>query len=129
MVNPLCSAKPVRLTISLNNWGKVFWLFVCRFPRCSNAGGGVLPLSSCNTFISDAFLLLVDNLGILIEGNLLLCSSRLPLGVPNSATHINFTLKKHQDFFGAVAHIKHFSGAVTWEKDHFCKGSLSLSIF
>ena len=32
--NPLCSAKPVRLTTSLNSWCKVFWLFVCRFPRC-----------------------------------------------------------------------------------------------
>src|SRR3954467_14345207 len=85
-VNPLCSAKPVRLTTSLNSRGKVFWLFVCRFPRCSNAGGGALPLSACNYFRSDAFLLLVDNLGILIEGNLLLCSSRLPVGVPNSAT-------------------------------------------
>src|SRR3954452_15873349 len=27
-VNPSCSAKPVRLTTSLNSWGKVFWLFV-----------------------------------------------------------------------------------------------------
>src|SRR3954452_5425432 len=34
MVNPLCSAKRVRFTTSLNSWGKVFWLFVCRFPRC-----------------------------------------------------------------------------------------------
>src|SRR4051812_12571286 len=99
MVNPLCSAKPVRLKTSLNSWGKVFWLFVCRFPRCSDAGGGALPLSACNTFRSDAFLLLVDNLGILIEGNLLMCSSRLPLWVPNSATNINFTLRKHQAFF------------------------------
>src|SRR3954454_5068630 len=33
-VNPLCSAKPVRLTTSLNSWGKVSWLFVCNFPCC-----------------------------------------------------------------------------------------------
>src|SRR3954471_4373856 len=79
-VNPLCSAKPVRLTTSLNSWGKVFWLFVCRFPCCFDAGGGALPLSISNTFRSDAFLLLVDNLSILIEGNLLLCLSRFPLG-------------------------------------------------
>ena len=26
--NPLCSAKPMRLTTSLNSWGKVSWLFV-----------------------------------------------------------------------------------------------------
>src|SRR3954466_253360 len=98
MVNPLCSEKPVRLTTSLNSWGKVSWLFVCRFPRCSDTSGGALPLSVSNTFRSDAFLLLVDNLGSLIEGNLLLCSSRLPLGVPNSATNINFTLRKLQEF-------------------------------
>src|SRR4051812_47914557 len=84
-VNPLCSAKQVRLTTSLNSWDNVSWLFVCQFPRCSDAGGGALPWSASNTFRSDAFLLLVDNLGILIEGNLLLCSSRIPLGVPNSA--------------------------------------------
>src|SRR3954451_175932 len=30
-VNPLCSAKLVRLTTSLNSWDKVSWLFVCRF--------------------------------------------------------------------------------------------------
>src|SRR3954462_12947606 len=66
MVNPLCSEKPVRLTTSLNSWDKVSWLFVCRFPRCSDAGGGALPLSVRNTFRSDVFILLVDNLGILI---------------------------------------------------------------
>src|SRR3954462_10030747 len=59
-VYPLCSEKLVRLTTSLNSWGKVFGLFVFRFPRCSDAGGGALPLSACNTFRSDAFLLLVD---------------------------------------------------------------------
>src|SRR3954463_8283651 len=42
MVNPLCSAKPVRLTTSLNSWDKLSWLFVW-FPRCSDAGGGALP--------------------------------------------------------------------------------------
>src|SRR3954470_14247314 len=60
-VNPLCSAKPVRLTTSLNSWGKVSWLFVSMFPRCSDARGCALPLSACNTFRSDTFLLLVDN--------------------------------------------------------------------
>src|SRR4051812_13372631 len=104
-VNPLCSAKPVRLTTSLNSWGKVFWLFVCRFPRCSDTGGGALPLSAYNTFRSDAFLLLVDNLGILIEGNLLLCSSCLPLGVPNSATTSTSRSGNTKHFSGAVAHM------------------------
>src|SRR3954466_4761611 len=82
-VNPLCLAKPVRLTTSLNSWDKVSWLFVCRFPRCFDTGGGALPLSVINTFRSDAFLLLVDNLGILIKVNLLMCSSYLPLRVFN----------------------------------------------
>src|SRR4051794_15332319 len=52
-----------------------------------------------------------------------MCSSHLPLGVPNSATQILARLSS------AVAHIKNFSGAVAGEKDQFCKGSLSLSIF
>src|SRR3954447_23915335 len=82
-VNPLCSAKPVRLTTSLNSWYKVSWLFVSRFRRCIDTGGGALPLSVSNTFRSDAFLLLVDNLGILIEGKFLLFSSYLPLGASN----------------------------------------------
>src|SRR3954453_6707641 len=69
-VNPLCSAKPVRLTTSLNSWGKVSWLFVCRFPRSSDAGGGSLPLSASNTFRSDAFLLLVDKPWYLNRGKL-----------------------------------------------------------
>ena len=36
--NPLCSAKPVSLTTSLNSWGKVIWLFVCRFQVAADAG-------------------------------------------------------------------------------------------
>jgi hypothetical protein len=48
------------------------------------------------------------------EGNLPLCSSYLPLGVPNWA---------------ASTAIKHFSGAVVGEKEDFCKGSLLLPIF
>jgi hypothetical protein len=48
------------------------------------------------------------------EGNLPLCSSYLPLEVPNWA---------------ASTAIKHFSGAVAGEKEDFCKGSLSLPIF
>src|SRR4051812_13439495 len=69
-VNSLCSAKPVRLTTSLNSVGKVSWLFVCRFPCCYDAGGGALPLSVSNTFRSDAFLLLVDKPWYLNRGKL-----------------------------------------------------------
>jgi hypothetical protein len=54
------------------------------------------------------------NLGFTIEGNLPLCSSHLPLGVPNWA---------------ASTANKHFFGAVAGEKEDFCKGSLSLPIF
>ena len=60
------------------------------------------------------------NLGFAIEGNLLLCSSYLPLGVHQQAPHNSSR---------SLGAIKHFSGAVAGEKDHFCKGSLSLSIF
>jgi hypothetical protein len=58
-------------------------------------------------------LLVIDiNLGFLTEGNLLLYSSHLPLGVPN----------------GLVIQlaIKQFSGAVAGEKvEDLCKGSFS----
>jgi hypothetical protein len=43
-----------------------------------------------------------------------MCSSHLPLGVPN--------------WVASTAN-KHFSGAVAGEKEDFCKGSLSLPIF
>jgi hypothetical protein len=43
-----------------------------------------------------------------------LCSSHLPLGVPNWA---------------ASTANKHFSGAVAGGKEDFCKGSLSLATF
>jgi predicted permease len=46
---------------------------------------------------------------------LLLCSSYLPLGVPNWAAN--------------TAPSSIFSGAVAGEKEDFCKGSLSLPIF
>jgi hypothetical protein len=48
------------------------------------------------------------------EGNLLLCSSYLPLGVPN---------------WVPTTHLKHFSGAIGGKKEDFCKGSLSLPTF
>jgi hypothetical protein len=54
------------------------------------------------------------NLGFTTKGNLLLCSSYLPLGVPNWVLHRT---------------IKHFSGTVAGEKEDFCKGSLSRLIF
>jgi hypothetical protein len=50
-----------------------------------------------------------------LRENLLLCSSYLPLGVPNGVLST-----RHQAFF---------SGAVAGEKEDFCKGSLSLPTF
>jgi hypothetical protein len=49
------------------------------------------------------------------EGNLLLCASYLPLGVPN--------------WVASTAESSTFSGAVAGEKEDFCKGGLSLPIF
>jgi hypothetical protein len=55
------------------------------------------------------------NLGFILREDLLLCSSYLPLGVPNWA--VIYT--PSSNFFGVVA----------GEKEDFCKGSLSLPIF
>jgi hypothetical protein len=55
------------------------------------------------------------NLGFILREDLLLCSSYLPLGVPNWA--VIYTSSSN------------FSGAIAGEKENFCKGSLSLPIF
>src|SRR4051812_41701808 len=108
MVNPLCSAKPVRLTTSLNSWGKVFWLFVCRFARCSNAGGGALPFSVCNTFRSDAFLLLVDKPWFLTEGKLAVVFITPSYWVSQQCNPHKLHAQEAPRISGTVAHIKNF---------------------
>jgi hypothetical protein len=55
------------------------------------------------------------NLGFKLREDLLLCSSYLPLGVPNWA--VNYTPSSN------------FSGAVAGEKEDLCKGSQSLPTF
>jgi hypothetical protein len=55
------------------------------------------------------------NLGFILREDLLLCSSYLPLGVPNWAV--------------IYPPSSNFSGTVAGEKEDFCKGSLSLPIF
>jgi hypothetical protein len=55
------------------------------------------------------------NLGFILREDLLMCSSYLPLGVPNWA--VIYTPSSN------------FSGAVAREKKDFCKGRLSLPIF
>jgi hypothetical protein len=55
------------------------------------------------------------NLGFILREDLLLCSSYLPLWVPNWT--VIYTPSTN------------FSGAIAVEKEDFCKGSLSLPIF
>jgi hypothetical protein len=57
----------------------------------------------------------INLLGFILREDLLLCSSYLPLGVPNWA--VNYTPSSN------------FSSAIAKEKEDFCKGSLSLPIF
>jgi hypothetical protein len=105
----------VRLTISLQVGAKYFGCVVCRFHVAADAGSAPCQKpASINLqkwFLSPTGRL---KLGFIIEGNLPLCSSYLPLGVPNWA---------------ASTSNKHFSSAIAEEKEDFCKGSLSLPIF
>jgi hypothetical protein len=55
------------------------------------------------------------NLGFILREDFLLCSSYLPLGVPN--------------WVDIYTPSSNFSCAVAGEKEDFCKGSLSLPIF
>src|SRR3954469_23602776 len=68
-INPLFSARPVRLTTSLSSWGRVIWL--CCAGIHSNLG--VILVSYW-----------FDNLGFTTEGNSCCClHHHLPLGAPN----------------------------------------------
>ena len=83
----------MRLTPSLNRWGKVSWLCCVQVPGCcwprqdaTNTFLAPLLKPASNTFRSDSLLLLVRlNLGFLPRENLLPCSSYLPLGVSNGS--------------------------------------------
>ena len=88
-VNPLYSA---------NRWdwqphwivgAKYLGCVVCKFHVVADAikpFSGAVAKSASHTFRSDSLLLLVRlNLGFLMRENLLLCSSYLPLGVPNGS--------------------------------------------
>jgi hypothetical protein len=105
----------VRLTTSLQVGAKYFGCVVCRFHVAADAGSASCQKSASinlqKWFLSPTGRL---NLGFTIEENLPLCSSYLPLVVPN---------------WGASTANKHFSGAVAGKKEDFCKGSLSLPIF
>jgi hypothetical protein len=100
---------------------------VCRFHIAAGAklrprrgaiyklSGAVTKLASINLpklVLSPTSLI---NLGFILTEDLLLCSSYLPLGVPNWAV----IYMPSSNFFGTIA----------GEKQDFCKGSLSLPIF
>jgi hypothetical protein len=71
--------------------------------------------ASKNHLLKFGFLLLVRlNLVSQLREDLLLCSSYLPLGVPNGLY---------------LQAIKQFSGVIAGEKEDFCKGSLVRTIF
>jgi hypothetical protein len=74
----------VRLTTSLQVGAKYFGCVVCRFHIATDTGSATCrKLASINLqkwFLSPTGQL---NLGFTIEGNLPLCLSHLPLGVPN----------------------------------------------
>jgi hypothetical protein len=65
------------------------------------------------------FFLDTINLGFLLRENFLLCSSYVPLGVPN------WTVKLHQH----RAASRTFCGAIAGEKEDFCKGSFARTSF
>ena len=71
----LCYSKPVSLTTSLIRWDKVLSL-CCAGLRVA-----------CNTCVTFPSSYCFDNLGFLLRENLPLCSSHLPLGVSNEASH------------------------------------------
>jgi hypothetical protein len=60
-----------------------------------------------------------DKPWFLTEGNSLLYSSNLPLGIPNWTVIYTITHRHSNDF----------SGAVAGEKEHFCKGIFARTSF
>jgi hypothetical protein len=100
---------------------------VCRFHVAAGAklrsgrgaiyklSGAVAKLASINLQKLVLSLTGSINLGFILREDLLLCSSYLPLGVPNWT-----------DIYMPSSN---FSGAVAREKEDFCKGSFSLPIF
>src|SRR3954464_16026149 len=69
-INPLFSARPVRLKTSLSSWGRVIWL--CCAGLYFNLGAILSPVGSIN-------------LGFITEGNSCCCLvHHLPLGAPNT---------------------------------------------
>ena len=86
--NPLFSAKPVRLTTSSQVGGKVLWLCCAGLHVAAGTGSAPCQRSASYTFGVFPCSYWIDNLGFITEGNLLLCSSYIPLGVPQRARYI-----------------------------------------
>jgi hypothetical protein len=91
----LCLQQTSEIDNLIVSWGKVLGYVVCRMHVAASEKlhvdkqlssalvRSVAKLASIN-LLKFGFLLLVRlNLGFTTEGNLLLCSSYLPLGVPN----------------------------------------------
>ena len=78
----------VRLTTSSQVGDKVLWL--CCAGLHVAAGTGIAPCqcSASNTFGVFPCSYWIDNLGFVLRENLMLCSSYLPLGVPQRARYI-----------------------------------------
>ena len=86
--NPLFSAKPVRLTTSLQVGGKVLWLCCAGLHVATSTGSAPCQGSASNTFGVFPCSYWIDNLDFILRENLMMCSSYLPLGVPQRARYI-----------------------------------------
>ena len=86
----LCYSKPVRLTTSLFRWGKVLWL-CCAGSTLAPESLVLRRTTSRRHQPSTCFLTPTGSIKpwFLTEGNLPLCASHLPLGVPNG--RVNYT--------------------------------------
>ena len=86
--NPLFSAKLVRLTTSSQVGDNVLWLCCAGLHVAVGTGSVPCQCSASNTFGVFPCSYWIDNLGFILRENLLLCSSYLPLGVPQRARYI-----------------------------------------
>src|SRR5215216_4309049 len=110
--NPLFSAKPVRLTTSSQVGDRVLWLYCAGLHIAAGTGSAPCQCSASYTFGVFPCSYWIDNLGFLMRENLLLCSSYLPLGVPQRARYI-------------LVHQAIFLASLAGSQGHLHKGSLS----
>ena len=128
----------MRLTTSLLSWGKVSWLCCVQVPRWQQNLWCCAVLSFViNTFRRDHISYWFDKPWFLTEGNFLVHSSYLPLGVSQRTCELHVS----SQFSDAVARelrsllsqqvSTSLNQSVCWRREvqAFCKGSLSLPIF